>query len=802
MTLTNCALAFRGAGFAFKDAWRAVVRAPRTAAVVIPILAVGIAATSVTFSIIDAVLLKPLPYERSHELVQVRGRDHAGATGLSLHEFRALQNFAPGLASLGLVRFNTAEEVRIEDVVVRGDVAHATAGYVHALRLAPIIGRLWTSEEESKGESVAAIGYDLWRHKLGGNVDTLGAVVTVGGTHYRVIGVMPQKATHLDGTPVAVWVPLPQVTETEGSSSARNWRPIGRIRDGMSLSDVEAHANGVLARYIPERPAADRNWKVEVARIDADLLGAAEGWLVPAFIAVLSLLLVSYFNAANVLLARANQRVSEFAIRAALGGTRAHLGLSVLIESLLLSAVACLVALVLISWGIGTITPLLPPMFRSHTISFDVRVFVVSMCVALIGGCACGLLASLRASGTSSPLAHSASRSMSASKRRWQEGFLISEIAGVAVVLIVATLFVTSFVRVVFKDLGFDRSMLLAVSTLTNYEGNVDDVSTQFGAIPGVRGVAAITGGMPPLVGDAFGGAHLQSQLRRPDGPSDAPTITADIYAVSANFFTVAGISLLRGRTWDPRITADGAIVDDVTGRGLFGYTDPIGRQVIVQKVRGQVFTVVGLIPRQFLRGPERERASVFIALSPTARPKWVGFLFRTSSPPELVVDDVKRVSAAIAPPDPSPGAGVHVVSDAFSHLTARRRFTAKLMVAMGFVAIVIGAAGMYAVIYSIVSQRVREIAIRLAIGATPSAIRAGVLLRSVQLLAAGLALGLFAGWCVSRLFESMLFMVTGADPLVYGVVAGLLTAVGVAAAMGPAWYASRVDPNKVLQQL
>ena len=803
MTLPKISIAIAAAALIFRDAWRAVVRAPRPAGFVILILSVGIAATSVTFSIVDAVMLKPLPYEDSDELVRVRGRNPAGTTtGLSREEFWDLQNHARGFDSLGVVRFGTSVEVRVGDVAHRGEVAYATTGYIHALRLAPILGRLWTPEEESQGGSnIAAIGYDFWRHRLGADPDVLGRLVEVGTNRYRIIGVMSQKAVRVDGTPVAVWLPNPEVSKKATSSETRDFYPVGRIRHGVALSELQAQASTALTLYMLERPAADRNWKVELRRFDSELLGEAETWLLPVFATVLSLLLITCVNAANVLLARSSYRAGEFAVRASLGASRTVLILTVLVESILLSIAACVVALALSSWGIGAIKPLLPRMFRSNGIAFDIRVFFASLFAAITTGAVCGILPAWRASRPSALMLPGGSRSINAVRTRWHETFLICEIASVALVLTVSTLFVESFVRVISKDLGFEGSKLLAVSTVTKYEGAISDVTQRFATIHGVVGVAAVTGGMPPLVGDAFGGAHAESPLQRSDGQTNAPTISADTYAVSPNYFEVAGISFLRGSTWDADTTGGVMVIDDVTARGLFGDRDPVGQPVLARKLRDQVFTIIGLIPRQFSRGPEQERPSAYIALRPDARPVWVGFLLRTSPPPASLVRAVEQTSAAIGPPNPSPGAGVHVVTDAFHRLTAKRRFTAELMLALGIVATVIGAAGMYAVISWTVTQQLRDIAIRLALGATPNAIRFAVLVRSVQLLATGLAIGLSAGWGLSRVFTSMLFMVSGADPFVYGIVAGILSVVGVGAAMGPAWHASRLDPNKVLQQ-
>lgn len=460
----------------------------------------------------------------------------------------------------------------------------------------------------------------------------------------------------------------------------------------------------------------------------------------------------------------------------------------------MLSCAAGAAALLFSSWGISSVKHMLPPLFRSSSIALDARVFAVSALAALLTGLLFGLVPAWQASRTSVVDLLKDATASSFTRRRWRSTFLVAEVASIGVLLTVCTLFIGSFVRVTSLDLGFDRANLLTVSTLVDYQGTVQDVEQRLEQIPGIAGVAAVRNSMPPLAGPAYGGAYDNALMQR---TGDRASIDLDLYRVTSNYFSVAGMPFHRGSTWktdDPAVHP--IVIDDKVARRLFAGQDPLGQLVLVDEMKGRMFTVVGVVAQAFHRGPELDRPAAYYAMPPHYKPSWVGFILRTSVPPESLVHAVEASLADIAPPPHTPsGQGVHVVNDAFQRLTAARRFNAWLMSIFAAVAILIGAAGIYAVMASVVVQQTHDIGVRVALGATTGRISRSVLAVAARHVALGLIIGLPLGWWISRGFASLFFQVGPASPLIYVIVVVALASVGWLAAIVPARRAARVDP-------
>ena len=382
--------------------------------------------------------------------------------------------------------------------------------------------------------------------------------------------------------------------------------------------------------------------------------------------------------------------------------------------------------------------------------------------------------------------------------------FLSAEIASIGVLLVVSTLFVVSFVRATTLDLGFDRSKLIGVASVEDFPGTVEELRTRFTRIPGVTAVAAVGTTSLPLVSSAFGGAYYDTPLTPVDDQATASAVV-ELYRVTPNYFEVMSIPFRRGSTWSSSVETgfQPMVVDEVAARRMFSDRNPIGQQVRVKELNDSVFTIVGTVPLVLPHGPEQSTSAsrfhtwstAYYAMVPTSKPSWVSLLIRTGPPPATVAAAVAAALASVAPPSKSGGAGVHVFDDGIRALTAKRRFNANLMAAFAVFAMIIGAAGIYAVMASVVAQQTKEIGIRVALGATPGDIRRGVLAMAGRHLAIGLGVGLPAAWLMSSGFAALFFQVQPGDPLIYAIVAALLTAISLAGAVIPARRAARVDP-------
>jgi putative ABC transport system permease protein len=797
----------RSFGHAFRDAARALRRAPAHALLMLVISAAGIAAATITFSVVDAVMLEPLPFDHSDELVAIGGRDPRRNTGLSAEEFWAVHDHVAGLDGVGTAFKEWDDAVTVDGTTDRLPVERATAECLRVLRLHPLIGRFWTAEDEAHDERLAVISYELWQHRFGGDPQALGRSLGIENRTYRVIGVLPAGAGSLGyDPPVAAWVPrVPSRAETRGPRVSRFVYTLGRIRPGVSLPSLTTEIEGALAPLAAASPSAYTDWRPDVERLLDTYVDRARGWLLLVSAAVTLVVLIACLNAASVMLIRSTSRAHDLAIRASLGASRRQLAASVLAENLMVSVTAGVCALLFCTWGIGAVKAALPAqlaLFRAATIGLNARVLAAGMAAAVVSGVLSGLVPAWQASRASVVSLLKDAVTLTPVRRRWRSIFLTAEVASLGALLVVATLFIASFVRVMTLDLGFNRSDLLAVSTVTDYQGTVDDLTARLTRIQGITGVAAVTGGMPPLVGDAYGGAWMDSPLQPVGADASAPSVDVETYKVTANYFDVAGMTFRRGATWPfPGAMPRPMIIDEVAARQLFGDGDPLGRQVRAHDLNDEVFTIVGTVSHAFARGPDdSQRPSAYYAMPVNARPTWVGFLLRTSVPPASLVRLVEASLAAVASANNSAGAGVHVVDAAFGSLTAARRFNAMLMGSFAIFALLIGGAGIYGVVASVVAQQTREIGLRVALGATPSDIRHSVLALASRHLALGLVVGLPVAWWISRGFTSLFFQVGPADPSVYLVVSATLGLVGLGAAIVPARRAARVDPIESLR--
>jgi predicted permease len=760
------------------------------------ILAVGIAAATITFSVVDTVVLRPLPFERADQLVTISGVARAVP-----EQLRALREDVPGFDSVARVTVLQTLPITAGGVTDDLSVSHAPADLFRVLRLKPLIGQLWTSDDELRGDTqVAVIGHALWQRRFAGDPSVLGRTLQVLDVPYRIVAVMPPGADFEElGWSVQLWVPgLPDnVREARSFSGA----VLGRLRPGVSLAQVNEQ---IKRAVVPVSPATNPDAQAPRPPAAAPWLDSyvqrVRSWMLLALGVVGLVVFIACVNAANVMLTRSTQRAHDLAVRASLGASRRTLAISMLAESLMLSIGAGLIALLFSIWGIGVARTMMPRgIFRAASISLDGRVFIAALTAAIVTGLLCGAVPAWQASKASVvTLLKDASTAVTRGRRTWRSAFLVVEIACIAALLVVCTLFIASFVRVVSIDLGFDRSKLLAVATVTNYQGTVDEIQQRLAQVPGVTGVAAVVSSSLPLI-NSFGGARAQTKLRADGAAAGVAPLTVEYYRVTPNYFDVAGTPFQRGSTWSSSVASSDwhpMVIDAAAARNLFGERDPVGLRVLAEGDLKDVFTIVGVVPYAYTNGPElTTRSSVYVPMRPNAKPSWISFLLRTSPPPAALVRDVEGVMASIAPTDPSPGAGVRAIDDGYQRLTAVRRFNATLMSAFALVAVLIGAAGIYAVTASVVAQQTREIGVRVALGATAGHIRRSVLNQAARHVLLGLAIGLPAAWWISRGFGALFFQVGPSDPSIYLIVSVVIGAVAILAALVPARRASRVNP-------
>jgi predicted permease len=787
----------RSCGLIVRDAVRALRASPAHSSLVVLVLAAGITLATVTFSVVDAVVLRPLPVDQADRLVSIQTWDPSARKGRVTPDlFWRLHDQLGSVEALAAQSRAMGVMITVADVRDEGAVARVTADMFSVLRLSPGIGRLWTAADEEHGnQNVAVLGYRFWRDRLHGDPSILGKTVSVDVLRpaYTVIGVLSPASDHpeVDITSPQLWVPL---ALPRSPSNTVSFGVVARMRPGVSVSEV---ADAVQAL------AGAPGWRPEVAPLLDGYVKPVRHWMLLALGAALLVVVVACANAANLILRRSAARTQEMAIRASLGASRTLIATSVLAEGLLLTAVATGAALLLSLGGVRlariAVTAALPGLFRSATIALDGHVLGVAIIGAALTGLVCSLVPAWQASRTSVAALLKDSDSVTATGRhRWRSVFLVAEIAAVVVLLVVSWLFVASLVRVVGVDLGIERPNLLAVNPRVEFRATVGDIERTIRALPGVSDVAVSRRAMLPLVSRAFGGAWPTTTLERADRPGGAsPPATVDVLdnRVTPNYFRVVGLTFRRGAAW----AADGAgaesavVLDDRAAVRIFGDDNPLGRQVLAHQPAA-VYTVVGVVSYVYTWGPEAEAPpAAYFDLRRDPGTRYAALFARTSRPASTMVPLVARALDDMRPDLKEPF--VFAADEAMTRLTATRWFNAQLMSVFGLAGMLIGAAGVYAVMASFVAEQTREIGVRLALGATPARIQRSVLRLTVVHLAAGLTIGLPLAWSLSRGFAALLFQVTPADTSVYVGVSTLIGLVAVLAAWIPARRAATIDP-------
>ena len=799
-------------------AWRGLRGAKGTTVVAMAILTLGIAAATVTFSVVDAIALRRLPFDAPGDLIAIARADR-GSEGLgpvALQDFLTWQVQTPALESLGATGPWTLSYTPDGGAPQRLVTQRVTANLFDVLRVSPARGRGFTPDHETTGrDQVVILSHGAWQTRFGGDPDLVGKRLTFGKETREVIGIMPPGFTYPIGpaNPTDAYVPhVPRATDRDHASPGRSYylRTVGRLRPGATLAQADAQVKTATAAVITAYPSQSfwKDSEPAVLPLHDFVVGPAKRWLLLVLGAVVLVLVIAYVNVANLLLARATARAREFAIRTSLGASHWRVARTLTLESLMLSLASAAAGILLAYWGVSLATSSLPSgLARASTIAIDLRVLLTAAGAAVVTGLVFGTIPAFFGAKTDvmSIIKQGAgSVGGDRSRTRWQRALLVCELAFVVTLLIPAALFVTSFINVTRADLGFSRDRLIGLDvsrSLTAVEQGqrrpaaetfVNEAVAAARAVPGVEDAAFIDGGLP-----LFG--MVATYSIKIDG--HPPIRGADQLAlkeVTPGYFSVAGIRLIHGRVFEAaRIGAPPvAVINDEAARRFFPGRNPVGEVITFRAPT----TIVGVVSSVGMSGPEVElRPELYLPIHQhdEGSGSISGDVIVRLAPggsAQAVQAALQRFTTTGRLPELSD------LDQRFRQLTAHRRFNAGLMTTFGVLALVIAAAGVYGLMSFIVGQRTKAIGLRLAIGATAGRIFREVLAESGRLLAVGVAIGLVGGWAASRLFTSVVFGISGNEPRLYLVVAATLAATSVVAALIPAWRASRVDPLAALR--
>ncbi len=817
-----------------KFALRSLRATPAFTAVALVVLTLGIGATTAIFSVVDAVALRGMPFERADRLMVVEETNPTGkglgggyVAAPNFYDWRAQQSSFEDLAAFQGKSF-TIHSADSAPEALRAMMV--SASLMSLLRVSPRQGRVFTADQEVAGRNrVALISDALWRRRYGADPQIIGKTFTVGSPAdvatgrgdygaWEIIGVMPPGFEFPVGRlkPVEVWVPfVPSASEyPRGDGRSRNYNAqvIGRLKDGVTKDQAYEQMSQITARLKAAHPVWFRDRWVGVVPLHESVVGKARGWMFLLLGSVAFVLLIACVNVANLMLARASARARDLGVRAALGASRWQLARGVLTESLLLSGAGTVLGVCAAYWGVEVLRASLPATLpRLADIRLDLRVLSVAAAMAVTTGVLFGLLPALR---YSRPQLAGALREggrsgeAGAARERARSTLLVAEVALAVVLLIGAGLFVTSFVKLTRVDLGLDLSNVLTVGVYPRIDFSKDRIDQDTAraaqqiqavfdrvrALPGVADAAYLTNGSVPL-----GTGWSRTTVEIPGRPRfEDPDDQADVKSVSPGYFRTLRVPVVSGREFSDADGAAGAppvlIVNDVFVERFFKGRNPVGETVKVNGTR----TIVGVVRAVRLGGPEAPlRPEVF---SPADRARAFGgtLMVRTTGDPSDIVPGVRAAIHAELPQLVIPDA--QTFDEMYGKLIAQRKFNMIVLALFGGLAIVIAAAGIYGVMAYLVAQRTQEIGIRMALGARPGQVRRMVLSRAGWLMSVGAVIGIAAGWMLARLVGAFLFSVEPHDPWVYAGAAGLLMAAGLVAAFIPARRASKVDPMLVLR--
>jgi putative ABC transport system permease protein len=764
-------------------------------------LALAIGTNTAIFSVVNATLLRPLPFDGPDRLIMIRETKLPQFPEFSVSPGNFLdwkkQNtvferlVAMSGASLNLVGAGDPEQLRGMSV---------TDGFFAMLGARPEIGRDFLPEEDQPGRnSVVILSHRLWQRRFGADPNVVSRAITLSGRSYTVIGVMP--ATFRFGDDGAeFWRPMAFTAE---AARARGHfiMAIGRLKPGVTLAQARSEISMIADQLAKQYPDTNTGWNVRLMPLLEYTVKDVKPALLALLGAVAFVLLIACTNVANMLLARAAEREKEIAVRAAFGAGRWRIVRQLLTESGLLALAGGALGLMIAGQGLDLLLSLAPEgLPRLSDVSLDGRALAFTAALTLLTGLGFGIFPALQASrlNLNETLKDAGRASTDDRRRRIIRGALVvSEIALALVLLVGSGLLIKSFLRLRRVDPGFNPTGALVVGIplaqrkypeahqqIAFYTQLIEKVA----ALPDVQEIGAVS--IAPLSGDSFiDGFRIDG---RPPYPADEEP-TADYYSTTPGYFRAMGIPLLRGRLFAERDTGDGprvVIINETMEKKFFSGEDPIGKRLYTSGEPAQIVGVVGDVKHH---GLDQETAAQIYA--PHAQWPFSGMdlIARTSGDPAHLSAAIRGEILKIDKEQPV--SYVKLLDLFLSASVAQQRFSALLFGIFAAVAMALACVGVYGVLSYSVTQRRREIGVRMALGAARRDVLALVVGHAMLLTLTGVAIGLGAAFALTRVMSTLLFGVSATDPTTFGLVALSLVAVALLAALVPARRATKVDP-------
>jgi putative ABC transport system permease protein len=792
---------------------RMLIRNPGFTIVSVIALALGIGANAAIFSVVNGVLLRPLPFKEPDRLMMIRETklpqfpEFSIAPGNFLEwkkqntVFERLVAFR--YSSLNLIGTGDPERLRALNV---------TEGFFAMLGSQPQQGRDFMSEEDQPGRnSVVILSHALWQRRFGGDPKILSQTITLNGKSYAVIGIMPEAFRFGGGeNEIELWTPMAFTAQEAQNHGGHYVSAIGQLKHGTTIDQARAEMSAIAARLATQYPV-NTGWDVKLVPMLEFAVRTIKPALIVLLVAVAFVLLIACANVANLLLARATGRQKEIATRTALGASRWRIVRQLLTESVILSLIGGVVGLLLAKWGMDLLLTLAPQdLPRMSNVSLDGRVLAFTAGITLLTGVIFGVVPALQASKPNlNETMKDAGRGSTEGGRKQliRNSLVVLEVASALVLLVGAGLMIKSFWRLQQVDPGFNPNNTLTTSVQLpklKYPEETQQVAffqqliQKAAALPGVQSVGASQ--VVPLTGNDYVLAfEIDGRAPLPPGASQS----TNYYSVTADYFKAMGIPLQRGRVFTERDTKDSprvAVINETMAKKMFSNEDPIGKRITFddRDKNPEWFEIVGIVGDVKQYG--LDQTTTMQTYEPFTQQTFnaMTLVVRTAGDPASLGAAIR--SEVLSLDKEQPATNIKTLNQYLSTSLAQQRFSMVLLGVFAAVALVLAGVGIYGVLSYAVTQRTHEIGIRMALGAGRRDVLRLVVGHGMLLTVIGVVGGLLAAFGLTRLMASLLFGVTATDAMTFASVASVLLAVALLACYIPARRATKVDPLVALR--
>jgi putative ABC transport system permease protein len=788
--------------------FRSLLKRPGFTAIALIALALGIGANTAIFSLVNAVIIQPLPYHDPDRLVWVwgnirNGANRASVAPLDFLDFRThnktFEQFAASFTiPLPANLTGSGEPERLTASAVTGN-------YFDTFGVRPALGRGFTLENEKTGQDqVTVLSHAFWQKRFGGDPNIVNKTITLDGKAIEVVGVMPEDVV-LPQT-AQLWVPLNFDSSSDMKQRFAHFiRPIGRLKQGVTIAQAQADTDVIAAQLEKQFPESNTGWNLRLVPLRERLVGSSETTVFILFGAVGFVLLIACANVANLLLVRAAARRKEIALRTALGASRWRIMRQMITESLLLAIAGGTLGALLATWGVDVLVRLSGDSIpRTANVKIDATVLVFTLLISLVTGVLFGLapaFRTMRVDVIDSLKDGTRGAGETTSKNRTRSLLVVFESAVAVMLLIGAGLLVRSLIALQNVDPGFDPDNVLTLrvdlqrkkyDTAEKAAQFFQQLETRVSGLPGVQAVGLIT--ELPLSGQP-NDMPFTVEGRPPVAPNER--IGADFRRVNQHYFNALRIPLLRGRNFteqEVQQSANVIVVSQQLVNAAFPNEEPLGKRLITGM--DESFEIIGIVGDIRHRALELQPYSTMYM--PTRQSGGTNLVVRTQGDPLDLVSGVRNEVKALDPDQPI--AAVQAMNEWVATSVAAPRYRTTLLTLFAVLAMILAATGIYGVMSYSVAQRTHEIGVRMALGARGVDVLKLVVRQGMVLTLIGVVVGLGGAFALTRVMSTLLFGVTEKDPITFGVVAALLIAVAFIACFVPARRATKVDPLVALR--